>query len=177
MRRLLVVCTLLLCSCGAQKITSEVVRSDSTLMLRVEREHITVRDTLELRPLPPSSQRDRLYVFTEALAGCRLRPQTSTLSNEYCISVAAIGEDGWLTHTLTSKPSAMLPTRYVTTLRMQLDSMRLSAEQSRVVVREKREKYITWWQRTQIIGFWVVIGTIIIANRKKIMNTISLWRI
>ena len=146
---------------STERDTSRVVHHDT---LR----HVVV-DTM--RWLPLSQHHERVMV----------KASHSYLSNEYCTSAASVDSLGILTHSLDTRDSARLPVRTVTTERIMHDTIYRVIESNRAEVEKsenvRKVNHITWWQRTQIVGFWLMIAVVAIKYRKVIFKVFSGWRI
>lgn len=96
----------------------------------------------------------------------------SHLENDFAESDARINSDGTLFHSLNSKPQEMeVPTHKEVAQR---DSIvyRDRWLQKTVTKTLTVEKELSWWQRTQIYGFWLIFLLIGVFHRKKIINLI-----
>lgn len=96
----------------------------------------------------------------------------SHLENDFAESDARINSDGSLFHSLNSKPQEM-----------EVPTQKEVAQRDSIVYRDRwRQKTITktvtvkqnlsWWQKTQIYGFWLVMLIVGVFHRKKITNLI-----
>ena len=74
-----------------------------------------------------------------------VRDTTSHLETSYAVSDARITPDGALFHSLANKP-----------------------QKKPVPV----ERELTWWQQTQMRGFWIVLAIIVVVYRKKIFAVV-----
>lgn len=163
------------CPCRNLGESVESTSADSILRYQREVERINIWDSLELRPLTPSRQRDVLWLNeglpeSERADFPKLKAQTSYLENEYCHSTASVSEDGKLTHTLENNAMAMLPVRHTTAERNRVDSTSFKSNTNRTEVKVKEVIKVTRWQRTQIVALWVLLGILAIAYRKKILS-------
>lgn len=96
----------------------------------------------------------------------------SHLENDFAESDARIKSDGSLFHSLNSKPQEMeVPTHKEVAQR---DSIvyRDRWLQKTITKTVTVEKELSWWQKTQIYGFWLVILIVGVFHRKKIINLI-----
>ena len=176
MKRLIyiVVCVAAVACCPCRKIGAtasvdiEHVR-DSVYVQHVDTLRVVERDTLYLAPI------------NQWHNSVTLASSYSFLENEYCTSRASIDSMGILTHTLDTRDSATLPVRIREVYRFVVDSVATSneatAQSASTTTIERRVKYITWWQRTQIVALWVLVAAIVIKYRKVIIKVISGWRI
>lgn len=156
----IIVVAFILTGCGATRVatSSEIqeVKSDS---VRIEyREKIVfVPDTVFVEIPAQTAERTTL-------------DSLSHLENEYAESDARINQDGSLFHDLKTKPQTKpLPTKKEIQYR---DSIVYKDRIVEVKVKETEtvevEKKLSWFQKTQIIGFWFVIVVVLIKNRRKL---------
>lgn len=97
-----------------------------------------------------------------------VRDTTSHLETSYAVSDARITPDGALFHSLENKPQKKpIPTEKEIIYRDSIVYRGKIIEKSVPVERE-----LTWWQQTQIRGFWVAIIIILVLLRKKILPLI-----
>lgn len=96
----------------------------------------------------------------------------SQLENDYATSEARINPDGTLYHDLKTKPQDI--PKEVQTPVQQKDSIVYRYKYRNIVKTVEVEREMTWWQKTQIYGFWVAIAVLIvyicIANRQRIVG-------
>lgn len=97
-----------------------------------------------------------------------VRDTTSHLETSFATSDARITPDGALFHSLTNKPQKKpVPTEKEIIYR---DSI---VYRDRIVEKPVPvERELTWWQQTQIKGFWIVVALLVITFRKKIFPLI-----
>lgn len=176
MKRLIyiVVCVAAVACCPCRKIGAtasvdiEHVR-DSVYVQHVDTLRVVERDTLYLAPI---NQWHNSVILTSSY---------SFLENEYCTSRASIDSMGILTHTLDTRDSATLPVRIREVYKLVVDSVTTSneatAQSASTTTIERRVKHITWWQRTQIVGFWLLAAAIVVKYRKVIIKLFTGWRI
>ena len=140
---ILLVVTLLIMSCAAKRVSSNIIQQDS---VNVEvRERVDyVLDTIEVE-IPSISE----TVST--------RDTMSHLENEYATSEAMVS-GGILHHSLSTKPH--LRQVAVKTPRLRRDSIVYRNFYRDVEVEIERE--LSWLQKTQINGFWGMLVIIII---------------
>lgn len=97
---------------------------------------------------------------------------TSHLENDYASSDARLNPDGTLTHTLNTKPQFKpVPTERKIEYRDSIiykDKWR----DKKQTVTEYVEHKLSWWEQTQIYGFWAAIAIVAIIYRKKIFQTV-----
>jgi len=97
-----------------------------------------------------------------------VRDTTSHLETSFATSDARITPDVALFHSLTNKPQKKpVPTEKEIIYR---DSI---VYRDRIVEKPVQvERELTWWQQTQIKGFWIVVALLVITFRKKIFAII-----
>lgn len=176
MKRLIyiVVCVAAVACCPCRKIGAtasvdiEHVR-DSVYVHHVDTLRVVERDTLYLAPI------------NQWHNSVTLASSYSFLENEYCTSSASVDSVGVLTHTLDTRDSATMPVRIREVYKLVVDSVYISkdaeAQSTQVATIERRVKHITWWQRTQIVGFWLLVAALVVKYRKVILKVITGWRI
>lgn len=176
MKRLIyiVVCVAAVACCPCRKVGTtasvdiEHVR-DSVYVQHVDTLRVVERDTLYLAPI------------NQWHNSVTLASSYSFLENEYCTSRASIDSMGILSHTLDTRDSATLPVRIREVYRFVVDSVATSneatAQSASTTTIEHRVKHITWWQRTQIVGFWLLAAAIVVKYRKVIIKLFTGWRI
>jgi hypothetical protein len=96
------------------------------------------------------------------------RDTTSHLENDYAQTDARINGDGTLFHSLATKPQKKpVPVERPIEYR---DSIVYRDRAVEKIVTVERE--LSWWQQTQIRGFWVAVIIFIFIYRKKIFSLI-----
>lgn len=96
----------------------------------------------------------------------------SHLENDFAESDARINSDGSLYHSLNSKPQELqMPTQKQIEYR---DSIvyRDRWQQKTITKTVTVEKELSWWQKTQIYGFWLLILIIGIVHRKSLFSIV-----
>lgn len=139
------VATLLIAGCAAKRVTLKNIQQDSvSVEVRERVEYIT--DTVEVA-IP--------YIIERVTT----RDTVSLLENDYAISEAII-EGEFLTHTLQTKPQ--LRQVQIKTPRLRRDSIiyRYANREVEVTV----EKKLTFIQKLQINGFWLMLLAVIILS-------------
>ena len=98
---------------------------------------------------------------------------TSHLENDYATSDARINTDGSLYHDLKTKPQE-IPKEVQTPVELN-DSIVYKYKDRTVyeTVEVEVERELTWWQKTQMYGFWVALLVIVITYRKGIWSIIK----
>lgn len=96
----------------------------------------------------------------------------SHLENDYASSDARLNSDGTLTHTLNSKPQLKpVPTERKIEYRDSIIYKDRWRDKKQTVT-EYVEHKLSWWEQTQIYGFWAAIAIVAIIYRKKIFQTV-----
>lgn len=97
-----------------------------------------------------------------------VRDTTSHLETSYAVSDARITTDGALFHSLENKPQKKpVPTKKEVIYRDSIVYRDKIIEKSVPVERE-----LTWWQQTQMKGFWIALAIIVVVYRKKIFAVV-----
>lgn len=149
------------CPCRKAGTTTIVeVQRDSVYITHYDTLRVVERDTMWMERLEQSHDR------------VTIKASSSYLDNDYCITTAEVDEEGRLTHTLDTRDSAMLPVRTIYRDRIVRDTVirlkdRLDTK-AEIEVREVR--VTTWWQRTQIVALWLLLGALAIRYRKEILS-------
>ena len=86
-------------------------------------------------------------------------------------SEARINPDGTLYHDLKTKPQD-IPKEVQTPVELK-DSIVYRYRYRDVVKTVEVERELTWWQKTQMYGFWVALLVIVITYRKGIWSIIK----
>ena len=175
MKRLvyIVVCVAAVACCPCRKVgtTASVIEHvrDSVYVQHIDTLRVVERDTIHLAPI------------NQWHNSVSLAASYSFLENEYCTSSASVDSVGVLTHTLDTRDSATMPVRIREIYKLVVDSVYVSkdaeAQSTQVTTIERRVKHVTWWQRTQIVGFWLLAAAIVVKYRKVIIKLFTGWRI
>lgn len=97
-----------------------------------------------------------------------VRDTISHLETSFAASDARINPDGSLFHSLANKPQKKpVPTEKEVVYRDSLVYRDKIVEKAVPVERE-----LTWWQQTQMRGFWIVLAIIVVVYRKKIFAVV-----
>jgi hypothetical protein len=95
-----------------------------------------------------------------------VRDTMSHLETSYAVSDARITPDGSLFHSLANKPQKKpIPTEKEVIYR---DSMIYRDRVNTDIVEVERK--LTWWQQTQMKGFWIVLVVLVLVCRKNIFS-------
>lgn len=136
-------CVLCVAGCCHNKVVATTT-SDSVRVDVVER-IVELRDTAYIEV-----ERDEQRVV--------VRDTTSTLSNRWATSRASIDTLGFLHHSLLTIPQTIAKPR--TIFVPVADTTRTRVVHRTDVVEVERE--LTWWQQTQIRGFWAMLAILAI---------------
>ena len=99
---------------------------------------------------------------------------TSHLENDYATSDARINPDGTLYHDLKTKPQKK-PVKFEKPVERKDSTIyKTKTVTETEIVKVPRD--LTWWQKTQIYGFWVILFILVIVYRKKILSFVK-WLI
>lgn len=124
--------------------------------------YIVERDSSAWQPLPIEHNRNRTI------------ERHSHLENTFCSSDADIDSLGILTHSLDMRDSAILPIRFIYQDRVHTDTLYVYRWRDRDhnVIEEKiiERKYVSWWQRIQIYGFWILAIYIFWRNKDFVLS-------
>lgn len=118
---------------------------------------------------------DTVFIEIPAQTAERTTPDSlSHLENDYAESNARINQDGTLFHDLRTKPQAKpVPTEKEIQYR---DSIVYKDRIVKLMVTETKtvevEKKLSWFQKTQIYGFWALLLLLAIIYRKKLFGAI-----
>lgn len=97
-----------------------------------------------------------------------VRDTMSHLETSYAVSDARITPDGSLFHSLANIPQKRpVPTEKEIIYR---DSIVSRDRVNREVVEVERK--LTWWQQTQMKGFWIVLVVLVLVCRKNIVASV-----
>lgn len=118
--------------------------------------------------------KDTVFVEIPAQTAERTTPDsTSHLENNYAESYARINPDGTLFHSLDTKPQMKpVPTEKQIEYR---DSIvyRDRIKTETVTETEYVERSLSWWEKTQIYGFWLALAVIAILCRKTLFAIVK----
>ena len=96
---------------------------------------------------------------------------TSHLENDYATSDARINPDGTLYHDLKTKPQKK-PVKYEKPVERKDSTIyKTKTVTETEIVKVPRD--LTWWQKTQINFFWVILFILVIVYRKKILSFVK----
>ncbi len=160
---LIILTALLLTACAASRKSS----TESSVLGR-DSVRIEYRERTVLVP-------DTVYIEIPAQTAERTTPDSvSHLENDFAESDARINQDGSLYHNLKTKPQTKpVPTDKEIQYR---DSIvyrdRILKVKDKVVETVEVEKKLSWFQKTEIGGFWALLLLLAIIYRKKLFGAI-----
>lgn len=157
---IIAVAALLLCGCSStRQVPKQQEQRRDSLRVEYRERTIYVPDTIYLEiPLQ--------------MAERTIADSISHLENEYASSDARLNSDGTLTHTLSTKPQ-IKPVQTEREIEYR-DSIvyRDKVVEHKETITEYVKHQKTWWERTQIYGFWAAIILVAVSYRKKIINAL-----
>ena len=158
---LLMAVALLMVGCRTTKNISTQVQEYKRDSVRIEYRERTV--------LVP----DTVYFeIPRQMAERTIADSVSHLENDYASSDARLNSDGTLTHTLNSKQQLKpVPTERKIEYRDSIIYKDRWRDKKQTVT-EYVERKLSWWEQTQIYGFWTAIAIVAIIYRKKIFQTV-----
>ena len=153
---LIIVLAIMTACCPCRHLNTSTNARDS-LHIEIKHRIVWVLDTVRIR-LP--SERTEQTV----------QQDSSHLETSVAVSDARINPDGSLTHSLENKQEDQeIPTQRPIEYRDSIVYRDREVEVEKIVEVERK---LTWWQQTQIRGFWVAIIVIVVLLRKKILPLI-----
>lgn len=151
--------TIFLISCGSSKHLTTQERQRDSVRVEYRQRTVFVPDTVFVEI--PAQKAERTT-----------KDSTSHLENDYASSDAQVNADGTLTHTLHSKPQAKpIPIKRPVEYRDSIVYKDRIINKNNTVTKYVEHK-LSWWEQTQIYGFWAAIIVIAITYRKKIFQTV-----
>lgn len=153
---LIIVLAIMTACCPCKHLTTSTGTRDS-LHIEIKYRTIWIPDTVRVR-LPAKRTEQTV------------RQDSSHLETSAAVSDARINPDGSLTHSLENKQEDQeIPTQRPIEYRDSIVYRDREVEVEKIVEVERK---LTWWQQTQIRGFWVAIIVIVVLLRKKILPLI-----
>lgn len=147
----------ILVSCGNTRRLPE--KTDSKDSVRVE--------TVVRRELVT----DTVYVeIPKEIVRQTVRDTSSRLETEYALSDARINTDGTLFHSLENKAG-----KRPETVKKEVVYKDSIAYRDRTVVKTETvevERELTWWQKTRMKGFWVLLVVLAVVFRKELLSVV-----
>ena len=99
-----------------------------------------------------------------------VRQDSSHLETSAAVSDARINPDGSLSHSLENKTNDReIPTQRPIEYRDSIVYRDREIEVEKIVEVERK---LTWWQQTQMKGFWIVLAILVVACWKKIFAVV-----
>lgn len=144
--------------CSSSRHLTTTQQQQDSIRVEVRKEVVYVKDTVLLEIPAQTAERTT-------------RDSTSHLENDYATSDARINPDGSLYHDLNTKPQE-IPKEVQTPVERN-DSIVYKYKDRTVVETVEVERDLSWWQKTQIYGFWVALIVIAITYRKDILTIIK----
>lgn len=151
----------LLGGCASSRRLSENVHQQDSVQIKVETRIEYVPDTVYIEIPAQTAERETA-------------DSTSHLENDYATSDARINPDGSLFHNLKTKPQKK-PVEFEKPVERK-DSIIYKTKTVTETKIEKVPRDLTWWQKTQIYGFWFILFIFVIVYRKKILSFVK-WLI
>lgn len=151
----------LLLSCKSHRNLATMTHQQDSVDVRVETRIEYIPDTVFIEIPAQMSERETA-------------DSTSHLENDYATSDARINPDGTLFHDLKTKPQKK-PVEFEKPVERK-DSIIYKTKTVTETKIEKAPRDLTWWQKTQILGFWGCIFILMIVYRKKIISFVK-WLI
>lgn len=155
---LIVAAVLLVGGCSPGKHLTKTQQQQDSTRVEVRKEIVYVPDTVYLEIPAQTAERTT-------------RDSTSHLENDYAESDARINPDGSLFHDLKTK-TQKIPKEVKTPVE-QNDSIVYKARAINETNEVEVERELTWWQKTQMYGFWITLLIIVITHRKSILYIIK----
>ncbi len=157
MKRLFIIalCAALAACCPCRHLTTSTGTRDS---LHVQIRHRTIWGPDTIRFHLPAERIKQI-----------VRTDSSHLETTTAVSDARINPDGSLSHSLENKKDDLkIPTKRPIEYRDSIVYRDREVEVENVIEVERK---LTWWQKTQIRGFWAAIIFLVIIYRRKIFET------
>ena len=153
------------CPCRKAGQSTQIVdrdqQRDSVYVSARDTVRIVVWDSMTRRPLPTErSETERVQAIATSSTATASRRRVDTA--------------GVLSHTLCTRDSALLPMRVVYRDRTHTDTVYLDRwrdrDRTQTVDRVVERRYVSWWQRVQIAGFWVLLAALAWRNRRRLIG-------
>lgn len=156
-----IVATIFLVSCGSSKHLTTQERQRDSVRVEYRQRTVFVPDTVFVEI--PAQKAERTT-----------KDSTSHLENDYASSDALVNADGTLTHTLRSKSQVKsVPIKRPVEYRDSIVYKDRIINKNNTVTKYAERKR-SWWEQTQIYGFWVAIIFFAITYRQKILQVV-MW--
>lgn len=155
---LLLLLTFIIGGCASSRRLSENIHQQDSVDVRVETRIEYVPDTVFIEIPAQTSERETA-------------DSTSHLENDYATSDARINPDGTLYHDLKTKPQKK-PVEFEKPVERKDSTIyKTKTVTETKIVKVPRE--LTWWQKAQMKGFWVLLLITVIACGKKILSIVK----
>lgn len=130
-------------SCGSMRTVASSTDTTDTTYVEVREEKVFVKDTVFIK-IPP--------VFIEK----EVKDTISRIERENVSTVAKIGKDGTLYHSLEIKQTTMPIPFLKPVIKRDSSTTTRNVRNTTQVVEVPRK--LTWFQQTQIYGFWAMLA-------------------
>lgn len=155
---LLLLLTFIIGGCASSRRLSESVHQQDSVGIRVETRIEYVPDTVYIEIPAQTAERETA-------------DSTSHLENDYATSDARINPDGTLFHNLKTKPQKK-PVEFEKPVEHK-DSIVYKTKTVTKVRTVEVPHELTWWEKTQIYGFWFILFILMIVYRKKVFYLVK----
>lgn len=155
---LLLLLTFIIGGCASSRRLSENVHQQDSVGIRVETRIEYVPDTVYIEIPAQTAERETA-------------DSTSHLENDYATSDARINPDGTLFHNLKTKPQKK-PVEFEKPVEHK-DSIVYKTKTVTKVRTVEVPHELTWWEKTQIYGFWFILFILMIVYRKKVFYLVK----
>lgn len=155
---LLLLLTFIIGGCASSRRLSENVHQQDSVQIKVETRIEYVPDTVYIEIPAQTAERETA-------------DSTSHLENDYATSDARINPDGTLFHNLKTKPQKK-PVEFEKPVEHK-DSIVYKTKTVTKVRTVEVPHELTWWEKTQIYGFWFILFILMIVYRKKVFYLVK----
>lgn len=155
---LLLLLTFIIGGCASSRRLSENVHQQDSVQIKVETRIEYVPDTVYIEIPAQTAERETA-------------DSTSHLENDYTTSDARINPDGTLFHNLKTKPQKK-PVEFEKPVEHK-DSIVYKTKTVTKVRTVEVPHELTWWEKTQIYGFWFILFILMIVYRKKVFYLVK----
>lgn len=155
---LLLLLTFIIGGCASSRRLSENVHQQDSVQIKIETRIEYVPDTVYIEIPAQTAERETA-------------DSTSHLENDYATSDARINPDGTLFHNLKTKPQKK-PVEFEKPVEHK-DSIVYKTKTVTKAIPVKVPHELTWWEKTQIYGFWFILFILMIVYRKKFFSLVK----
>lgn len=155
---LLLLLTFIIGGCASSRRLSENVHQQDSVQIKVETRIEYVPDTVYIEIPAQTAERETA-------------DSTSHLENDYATSDARINPDGTLFHNLKTKPQKK-PVEFEKPVEHK-DSIVYKTKTVTKVRTVEVPHELTWWEKTQIYGFWFILFILMIVYKKKVFYLVK----